>query len=240
MSSPTLFSVIFTLATLFLTPTLARVASNPVGIASKAVRIATHPVAPRASSNSNSQGIRTSDPCGPPSNPTDDSNSVSTCNSVNAPARLSSGYNYTNASTLRTSSPSIYGVTCLQDHTGETLNYNSCLSNYDSLCLTINQPTPPRGQWIWSSGGANCTFGAWLPADNETSAPIPSYSRCRNGILAPMALWCGLENNGWSNVAAVNLKELPVEGGTTGRAVDERYLSWLMVSETYDDTGALT
>lgn len=182
------------------------------------------------------QFSRSSDPCGPPNT---SANNISTCTRVTQPAPQYGGSTFSAASSLAKSSPSLYGVNCLIDNTDEVLHYASCMSNYDDLCLQLNQANPPRGQWLWSSGGPNCTFGAWIPADNKTSAPIPSYPRCRNQILGPMADWCGLANNGRSNVAAVNLKALPSDKGETGAAVDEHYLSYLMVAQTYHDTGIL-
>ena len=191
-----------------------------------AIHLASIQALPQSSSNGG-------DPCGPPGgSPT----AISTCSYVNPPAAVNGGYKYSVASSLAASSPSVYGVNCLQDLTGEILDTTSCHSNIENLCTQLGQPDPPRGQWLWSSGLPNCTFGAWIPADRSTSAPIPASGRCKFEILEAMARWCGWDNGGRSDGATVNLKALPTESGGTGLPVDENYLSYIMVAQTFDDT----
>ena len=133
--------------------------------------------------------------------------------------------------------PSVNTYYCLEDSTGESINSLSCNSNIQNLCKILSAPGsdgPPRGQWVWSSGGANCTFGAWLPIDGGSSAPNPSLDHCMRDILGPMATNCG--KNSRANAASANLKVLPVENGPTGEAFDGNYPSYIMVSESYDVT----
>ena len=178
------------------------------------------------------------DPCGPPrprgppgpSHPV--TTAVSTCGEVVAPSIAADG-NYS-VGRISDATPSSHGVNCINDHTGEILNFTSCERNLENLCIQLQNPQVQRGQWLWSSGGPNCTFGVWLPIDEETSAQIPAYAHCRNDIMEPMARWCGYDTHGRSNVATVNLAKLPTPN-FTGEAVDANHPSYIMVAETYDD-----
>ncbi|KAL8816226.1 MAG: hypothetical protein Q9191_008366 [Dirinaria sp. TL-2023a] len=172
--------------------------------------------------------------CAPPGYPPD---TPSTCGQFNVTRKGVSGQSLT-PDQLQIGyyvQPSVSTIYCLQDGTGGFINPASCISNIQNLCDMLSQQgsdAPPRGQWIWSSGGIACTFGAWLPTTQNTSAPNPSLDHCVNDILSPMAGTCGGVRG--LNAASANLKVLPVENGTTGEAFDANYPSYIMVSETYD------
>lgn len=175
------------------------------------------------------------DKCGPSNGP---KNASSTCKKVSYPQRGSTSRTWraVEAPILAKAPPAVYGVTCIEDATGQYLNAGSCDSNAVDLCVQLNQTNTPRGQWLWSTGGPNCTFGAWVPTNLKTSAPIPKYDRCLNDILKPMANWCGISNMGQSNAASVNLMALPSDDGSTGMAVNPDYLSYVLVAQGAENT----
>lgn len=174
--------------------------------------------------------------CAPPGYPLD---TPSTCGLFNVTQRSVRGQSLTPDQLQYPYyvTPSVSTIYCLQDHTGGFINPSSCISNIQDLCDTLSRQgsdAPPRGQWIWSSGGIAYTFGAWLPIAENTSAPNPSLHHCVSEILSPMAGTCGSVRG--VNAASANLKILPAENGTTGEAFDPNYPSYIMVSETYDQT----
>ena len=163
-----------------------------------------------------------SDTCGPQGN----TNTFSTCDEVASPT----GNRIYDSLNLATVPPSLYGYTCLKDHSGESLQWSHCYINANTMCSTISRDSAGHDRWLWSSGDSNCTFGVWLP----TTAQKPAWERCMRHILEPTAEACGLGEG--ANVGAINLKSLPSTAeGTTGEAVDPDYPSYIMEAQTYDD-----
>ena len=165
------------------------------------------------------------DPCGPPNSLTPGPpGSFKTCHRNVSTKYATSG----NALAANTA----YGVNCLNDGTGYTLDQDTCADSVGAICLQISgiwgtkYQTP--NQWIWSTENGNCTFGYWLPANG---APPPSDERCREGIIGVMNDACrGPEYN----AASVNLVQLPwsnASGSGTGQAVDAGYPSYVMVAQ---------
>ncbi|KAL8713684.1 MAG: hypothetical protein Q9220_002210 [cf. Caloplaca sp. 1 TL-2023] len=140
-----------------------------------------------------------------------------------------------------TEEPAPYGVQCLpmpvQNHpsgfsnaptgTVPELNIKSC--NITGLCEHIQTADLIKNTWSWKAdGGPGCAVGIWVPAGNGV-AQIPDKTRCRAGIFGTMGLYC--EGGGPSSqVAAVNVKTLPANGGS-GEAVNAGYASYIIAPQ---------
>ena len=183
-------------------------------------------------------GVRTADlpivtdPCGPA---VQDTYTPPTCNDDGG----TSGTDFNNINDLgydpsqviQVATPHPYGVMCLNSSTSPaSIKTKNCDLTTTDICKKIQSKHSPRGRWIWSSiGGAGCAMGYWLPRYNG-SAPPPDTTRCEEGIYGTMLERCtSLEDNyfGVSNIAAVNLRQLPSTNGT-GMQVNVGYPSYII------------
>lgn len=173
------------------------------------------------------------DPCGPA---VQDPYTPPTCN---AGGDNSSTDHYNNINDLgydpsyvyQVATPAPYGVQCLNSSSSKaSIKTSSCKLTTIDICKKIQSRYSPRGRWVWSSvGGAGCAMGYWLPRYNG-SAPAPDTTRCEEGIYGTMLDLCtSLQYNyfGVSNIAAVNLPQLPSTNGT-GMQVNAGYPSYII------------
>ena len=165
------------------------------------------------------------DPCGPPVQKAAPANSTSTC--------------HVNVSIADTTTPTAYGVQCLNDESGYILNSTTCAAAQVDICDKISAATtvghplhdPPVNQWVWSAtSGANCTMGFWL---SEGGAPVPSYMRCMTQIYQVMMEACngeGGEGKGGWNGATVNMRNgtTTLADGDKPVVVAEGYASFVL------------
>lgn len=172
------------------------------------------------------------DPCGPA---VQDTYTPPTCNDDGGTS--STDFNnindlgYDPSIVIQVATPAPYGVMCLNSSTSPaTIKTKNCDLTTTDICKKIQSKYSPRGRWIWSAvGGAGCAMGYWLPQYNG-SAPPPDTTRCEEGIYGTMLDRCtSLEDNyfGVSNIAAVNLRQLPSTNGT-GMQANVGYPSYII------------
>ena len=173
-----------------------------------------------------------SDPCGPAKQ---DPYTPPTCNADESGS--STDFNdiddlgYDPSYVYQVATPEPYGVQCLNSSSSTAgINTSNCKLTKVDICNKIRSKYSPHGKWIWSSiGGAGCARGYWLP-QFAGSAPAPEKTRCEDGIYGSMLDLCtSTEDNyfGVSNIAAVNLRQLPSTNGT-GAAVNVGYPSYII------------
>lgn len=79
-------------------------------------------------------------------------------------------------------------------------------------------------------------MGVWVNPE-PAAQPQNGTSTCETYIYQLMQSTCFPSDGGPFNVAAVNVKLLPI-GNSTGEQVDSGYPSYVILPETYDDTSA--
>ncbi len=171
------------------------------------------------------------DPCGPK---VQDSYSPPTCNPSGTLLTTTNdidaieAFGYDANYVYQVDTPAAYGVQCLNSTTSKAaINTKNCDVTAVDVCNKIRSNYSPRGKWVWSTvGGPGCAMAYWLPAYNG-SAPAPLKDRCEQGIYQTMVDLCITTPDGYyglSNVAAVNLVQLPGTNGT-GQQVNAGYPS---------------
>lgn len=130
-------------------------------------------------------------------------------------------YSYVNEVTA----PAAYGVQCLNDGTGDTLNTTSCEEIIPIMCSDEFQNA---GQWVWATNNG-CSLGSYLPEQNGTGAAMwPNQTQCELLIYEAMLDACDDGTNKY-NYAGVNLKVLPNNTpGGEGEQVNAGYGSYLI------------
>ena len=172
------------------------------------------------------------DPCGPK---VQDAYTPPTCNSKSN-STSTSGLDDIDAFAsyvYQVDTPTAYGVQCLNSTiSNAAIKTENCAVTAVDICKKIRSEFSPRGKWVWSAvGGPGCAMAYWLPQFNG-SAPAPDKTRCEQGIYNTMVDLCVTEPDGYygvSDIAAVNLKQLPGANGT-GQAVNVGYPSYLIAA----------
>lgn len=182
---------------------------------------------------------RVTDPCGPK---VQDPYQPPTCNSPNGTETSASNVNsieafgYDADYVYQVDKPAPYGVQCLNSTTGNAaIDIKNCQLTAVDICRKIRSQYSPRGKWVWSTlGGPGCAMAYWLSPING-SAPAPLKDRCEDGIYNSMVDLCVTEPDGLlgvSNMAAVNIVQLPSAAGT-GQQVNSGYPSYIVAAAPF-------
>lgn len=121
------------------------------------------------------------------------------------------------------------------------LQTDKCPVTIPAICAQLSASANGQGPtdaWVWSGKEAvedhhGCVMGFWMPKNVlEQKALVPTPEECETNVYGAMA-----KAGEGGLMGSVNLQQWPDRLGATGEAVDAGRISFLMISQGYDQQG---